>query len=133
MKDIFESSFQRYGYRRIHSSLICEGRIISEKVVRRIMKEEGLYVYQKRWRKYNSYEGEISPEVENLIRHDFRESRPNIKWLTDITEFSIPAGKVYLSPIVDCFDDVISLLNENETSIIHSDRGCHYRWTGWIE
>lgn len=133
MKDIFESSFQRYGYRRIHSSLICEGRIISEKVVRRIMKEEGLYVYQKRWRKYNSYQGEISPEVENLIRHDFRESRPNIKWLTDITEFSIPAGKVYLSPIVDCFDDVISLLNENETSIIHSDRGCHYRWTGWIE
>ena len=26
------------------------------------------------------------------------------KWLTDITEFAIFAGKVYLSPIVDCFD-----------------------------
>lgn len=28
----------------------------------------------------------------------------NQKWLTDITEFSIPAGKAYLSPIIDCFD-----------------------------
>lgn len=26
------------------------------------------------------------------------------KWLTDITEFHIPAGKIYLSPIIDCFD-----------------------------
>ena len=24
-------------------------------------------------------------------------------------------------------------LNENEHPIIHSDRGCHYRWPGWIE
>lgn len=28
--------------------------------------------------------------------------------LTDITEFSIPAGKVYLSPIIDCFDGMVS-------------------------
>ena len=31
----------------------------------------------------------------------------NEKWLTDITEFAIPAGKVYLSPIVDCFDGLL--------------------------
>ncbi|EFG6075247.1 hypothetical protein ACSJAZ_004694, partial [Escherichia coli] len=24
--------------------------------------------------------------------------------LTDITEFQLPAGKVWLSPVVDCFD-----------------------------
>lgn len=28
--------------------------------------------------------------------------RPNEKWLTDITEFKIPSGKVYLSPLIDC-------------------------------
>ena len=27
--------------------------------------------------------------------------------VTDITEFAIPAGKVYLSPIVDCFDGLL--------------------------
>ena len=79
----------------------------------------------------------------------------NEKWLTDITEFAIPAGKVYLSPIVDCFDgllvdwnistspyallvnsmldDVAKLLSVGEKSIIHSDRGVHYRWPGWID
>ena len=79
----------------------------------------------------------------------------NEKWLTDITEFAIPAGKVYLSPIVDCFDgllvnwnistspdallvnsmldDVAKLLSVGEKPIIHSDRGVHYRWPGWID
>jgi transposase InsO family protein len=32
---------------------------------------------------------------------------PNEKWLTDITEFQIPAGKVYLSPMIDCFDGLV--------------------------
>ena len=31
----------------------------------------------------------------------------NEKWLTDITEFQIPAGKVYLSPMIDCFDGLV--------------------------
>ena len=79
----------------------------------------------------------------------------NEKWLTDITEFAIPSGKVYLSPIVDCFDgllvdwnistspyallvnsmldDVAKLLSVGEKPIIHSDRGVHYRWPGWID
>ena len=79
----------------------------------------------------------------------------NEKWLTDITEFAIPSGKVYLSPIVDCFDgllvnwtistspdallvnsmldDTAKLLSVGEKPIIHSDRGVHYRWPGWID
>ena len=79
----------------------------------------------------------------------------NEKWLTDITEFAIPSGKVYLSPIVDCFDgllvnwnistspdallvnsmldDAAKLLSVEAKPIIHSDRGAHYRWPGWID
>jgi transposase InsO family protein len=30
-------------------------------------------------------------------------------------------------------DEAISVLNEVEKPILHSDRGCHYRWPGWIE
>ena len=82
--------------------------IISEKVVRRIMQEEGLIVFQKRRRKYSSYKGEISPEVENLLKRNFHAHKPNSKWLTDITEFSIPAGKIYLSTIINCFDGTIA-------------------------
>ena len=144
-----------YGYRRIHALLKRENIIISEKVIRRIMKEEQLVVKIKRTRKYNSYQGEMSPAVDNLINRNFSASKPNEKWLTDITEFAIPAGKVYLSPIVDCFDgllvnwnistspdallvnsmldDAAKLLSVGEKPIIHSDRGVHYRWPGWID
>ena len=77
---------------------------MSEKVVRRLMKEEHLVVRTVKRRRYNSYFGEISPAAPNLIARDFHAEKPNEKWLTDITEFSLPAGKVYLSPIIDCFD-----------------------------
>jgi transposase InsO family protein len=30
-------------------------------------------------------------------------------------------------------DSTIGTLNENEHPIVHSDRGAHYRWPGWIE
>ena len=141
-----------YGYRRLHAALKGLGRSVSEKVVRRLMKEEHLAVRNiRRWH-YNSYLGEISPAAPNLINWDFHAEKPNEKWLTDMTEFRLPAGKVYLSPIIDCFDGMavtwaigtspsarlvnsmldaaISGLREGERPILHSDRGGHYRWPG---
>ncbi len=69
--------------------------------------EEGLGAKTKKRRKYSSYQGEISPPVPNVLKSDFHANKPNEKWLTDITEFSLPAGKVYLSPILDCFDGLV--------------------------
>ena len=152
--ELFIENKERYGYRRIHALLKREDIIISEKIVRRIMREELLFVKTKKTRKYNSYQGEISSAVENIIDRNFSASKPNEKWLTDITEFALPAGKVYLSPIVDCFDgllvtwsigtspdaslvntmldNAIQLLAPDEKPIVHSDRGAHYRWPSWI-
>lgn len=154
IREEFRAGKGCYGYRRLHAKLKARGRRVSEKVIRRLMKEEQLVVLNTRRRRYNSYMGEISPAVENIIQRDFHADRPNVKWLTDITEFSIPAGKVYLSPIIDCFDGMavswsigthpnaklvntmldqaISQLGEGEHPIVHSDRGGHYRWPGWI-
>lgn len=155
IKELFAQNKNRYGYRRIHVLLKREGIIVSEKIVRRILREENLVVKVKKTAKYNSYAGEVTPAVPNRIERDFSAEKPNSKWLTDITEFAIPAGKVYLSPIVDCFDgflvtwkiglspdatfvntmldDAISRLLPDEKPIVHSDRGVHYRWSGWIE
>ena len=155
VRTVFDGSSSRYGYRRIHSSLKNEELTVSEKVIRRIMREENLSVPNIKRKKFNSYKGEITPAVQNIINRDFHAEQPNTKWLTDITEFHIPAGKIYLSPIIDCFDglpvswtigtspdaelvntmldNAISTLKENECPIIHSDRGAHYRWPGWIE
>ena len=144
-----------YGYRRIYSEIRKSGVVVSEKVIRRIMKEEHLNVPFVKKKRYCSYVGEVTPAVENIINRDFCAQKPNTKWLTDITEFHISTGKVYLSPIIDCFDglvvswtigtspssdlanrmldEAISLLSEGEHPVIHSDRGGHYRWPGWIE
>ena len=102
--EFFEENKQRYGYRRINALLRKEHIIVSEKIVRKIMKDNSLTVQVRRRRKYSLYQGEISEPAENVINRDFHSGKPNDKVMTDITEFSIPAGKVYLSPIVDCFD-----------------------------
>ena len=95
--EIFETNHRCYGYRRLQASLARERVTISEKVVQRLMKQESLIVSRPKRRRFGSYLGEISPAPENLINRDFQAEAPNQKWLTDITEFQIPAGKVYLS------------------------------------
>ena len=107
MADIFERNYRCYGYRRMQASLADQSVTISEKVVRRLMKEERLIAATSKRRRYGSYMGEISPAPDNLLNRDFSASAPNEKWLTDITEFQIPAGKVYLSPVIDCFDGMV--------------------------
>jgi putative transposase len=155
MTDIFERNYRCYGYRRMQASLTKQCMTISEKVVQRLMKQECLVAVSRRRRRYGSYMGEISPAPENLLNRDFSASAPNEKWLTDITEFQIPAGKVYLSPMIDCFDGMVvswsigtrpdaELVNtmldaaiqtvsaSGDRPVVHSDRGGHYRWPGWL-
>ncbi len=151
---LFDENSGRYGYRRIHALLAREATHVSEKVVRRIMAETNLVVIGKKKRKYSSYQGEAYPAAPNLIERNFHADSPNVKWLTDLTEFHIPAGKVYLSPIVDCFDGFLpswtigtspdaelvnsmldiatATLKPDEHPLVHSDRGGHYRWPGWL-
>lgn len=65
--------------------------------------------------KYSSYQGKISPSVTNELQRDFHADKPNEKWLTDITEFAIPAGKVYLSPNLELLRWHGSLLDNRDT------------------
>ncbi|GJG94347.1 IS3 family transposase [Cupriavidus pauculus] len=153
--NIFELNYRCYGYRRIRAALARQQVFLSERVVRRLMKQEGLALAVTKRRRYGSYLGEISPAPENLVNRDLQAAAPNEKWLTDITEFQIPAGKVYLSPVIDCFDGLVvswaigtrpdaelvntmldaaieSVASSDERPVVHSDRGAHYRWPGWL-
>ena len=155
MTDIFARNHRCYGYRRMQASLSRQRICISEKVVQRLMKQECLVAVTPKRRRYGSYLGEISPAPDNLLNRDFSATAPNEKWLTEISEFQIPAGKVYLSPMIDCFDGMVvswsigtrpdaELVNNmldaaietvtasNDRPIVHSDRGAHYRWPGWL-
>ena len=151
------------GYRFVTRALreLPDPVAVSEKVVRRIMREEGLVPrWMRRRRAWSSYAGEPTPAPENLVGRDFHSALPNFLWLTDITEFNVPgAGRCYLSAIRDCFDSSIvawrigahptadlanatladacarlacARLAPGEAPVIHSDRGGHYRWPGWM-
>jgi len=155
MNDIFERNYRCFGYRRMQASLTKQCVNISEKVVQRLMKQECLVAVARKRRRYGSYMGEISPAPDNLLNRDFSASAPNEKWLTDITEFQIPAGKVYLSPMIDCFDGmvvswsigtrpdaelvntmldaaIVTVTASGNRPVVHSDRGAHFRWPGWL-
>jgi putative transposase len=155
MAELFKVNYRCYGYRRLRAALNQKAIYLSEKVVRRLMKQEQLYAATPKRRRYSSYFGEISPAPDNIINRNFHAPNPNEKWLTDITEFQIPAGKVYLSPMIDCFDGMVvswtigtspngdlvnTMLDEaiqtvsdsEDKPIVHSDRGGHYRWPGWL-
>ena len=96
---VFERNHRYYGYRRIRTALGGQKFCLSVKVVQRLMRQKGLIVVVMRRRRCGANLGEISTALENLIKHDSQAVTPNEKWLTDITKFQIPAGKVYLLPM----------------------------------
>lgn len=134
-----------YGYRRVTAKL--EG--VNHKRVQRLIQAMGLQVCTKKRRKYNAYRGEQGKLAPNLLQRDFKANRPNEKWLTDITEFSVKAEKLYFSPILDCFNNeliayglgrsptgalvqnmllqAVRKLPKNTNPILHSDQGIHYQ------
>lgn len=150
----FAESHGRYGYRRIWQVLREQGISACARRVMRVMTRHGITPRLRSRRRYNSYTGEHSPAPANLVNRRFHAQAPNRLWVTDITEFHTKGGKVYLSPVIDCYDGMpvawsigtspnagladtmleqaCATLKDGERPVIHSDRGCHYRWPGWI-
>ncbi|WP_375232420.1 IS3 family transposase [Priestia megaterium] len=150
IKHIFHEHQGRYGYRRITLELGRLGYSINHKTVYRLMKELGLKSLV-RLKKYRSYRGKTGRIASNILKRDFEASKPNEKWVTDITEFHLFGEKLYLSPILDLFNGeiisyhidkrpvfslVTTMLNEafnhlqvGERPILHSDQGWHYQMT----
>lgn len=145
---IFHQHKGRYGYRRITATLNKEGTHINHKRVARIMKECGLKSLV-RIKKYRSYKGQQGKIARNLLKRNFKARKPNQKWVTDVTEFSVSGEKLYLSPIMDLYNgEIVSYsLSERPTfnhtmnmlqkalnrlssdcrPILHSDQGWQYQ------
>ncbi len=95
-------------YRRITAELHKRNFLLNHKTVQRLMKELGL-VCRVRMKKYRSYKGEVGKIAPHLLNRDFHAEKPNQKWVTDVTEFSLFGAKLYLSPILDlCSSDLVS-------------------------
>ena len=145
---IYHENKGRYGYRRITMELRQRGFALNHKTVQRLMKELGL-VCRVRMKKYRSYKGDVGKIAPNLLERHFEAEKPNQKWVTDVTEFSLFGQKLYLSPILDlCSRDIVSYsisdrpvlsmvtqmldkafskLPDGTSLILHSDQGWQYQ------
>ena len=145
---IFKENKGRYGYRRITMEMRNRGYLINHKTVRKLMYSCGIKCEIRR-HKYRSYKGSVGKVAPNILNRNFVATKPNQKWVTDVTEFNVRGEKVYLSPILDLFNgeivsynislhpvfhQVMDMLekafekipNTSET-ILHSDQGWQYQ------
>lgn len=146
--DIFHSNKGRYGYRRVTLDLRNRGFSLNHKTVSKLMLSLGLRC-EVRVKRYRSYKGQVGRIVPNVLERGFKADRPNQKWATDVTEFSIHGTKCYLSPIVDLYnreiisysissrptlelvmgmvDAALAKLPSQADLILHSDQGWQYQ------
>ena len=151
IKEYDESFGHILGYRRMTSWINrLNNKHYSQNRVHRIMRKLGIKsVIRAKSGKYKHSTPEAT--AENILKRDFLASRPNEKWVTDVTEFKWYEGpvkhKLYLSAILDLYDRsivayVVSRRNDNKLTldtfdkaitgnpdakpIFHSDRGFNY-------
>lgn len=168
IKEIFNKHKSRYGYRRITLALRNKGLVINHKRVKRLMSQLGLYGLTPK-AKYKSYKGEVGKTANNKLlvkvvdevkhtttmKRNFKTTKVNEVWLSDVTEFHIPAGKLYLSPILDLHNrEIVSFnvskspsfiqtrdmlnkafdkYNNLEGLIFHTDQGWQYQMYQFIK
>jgi putative transposase len=106
IKSIYHKHKGRFGYRRITDELQNNGMVINHKTVFRLMKLLGLKSIV-RVKKHKSYKGENGKIAPNILQRNFKAVAPNQKWATDVTEFNVSGNKLYLSPIIDLFNQEI--------------------------
>ena len=136
-----------YGVDRIQLALNKREIKCSRRTVYRAMQEGHLLHYRRTPHGITKATDEVQ-EKENIIKRDFSSMRPLTKLLTDISEVQCSDGKLYISPIFDCYNGEIVALEMGDNMkkelcidtvnqlkqrygnlkgvILHSDRGCQY-------
>jgi putative transposase len=93
-----------YGYRRVHQDLADDPEIACcRETVRRVMGEWGLFGRHQRRFVRTTDSNHQEPIAANRLKRDFTATRPDQKWLADITYIRLTVGWLYLAVILDCF------------------------------
>ncbi|PER88123.1 IS3 family transposase [Bacillus cereus] len=137
----------RYGHRKVTALLKRKYNYhLNRKTVQKIMQKKSLQCRVKRKRR-TWINGESRIVVENLLNRNFQATKPNEKWVTDITYLPFGTEMLYLSSIMDLYNneiiayeisnrqDVTLVLKTVEKAIksqqkaeiiLHSDQGAVY-------
>lgn len=155
IQEAYEKSHQTYGYRRIGMWILKnKGQTINHKAVLRLMNSLQIRSVARKRKIYTRMtELDTYHRYDNVLNRDFTASRPNQKWVTDVTYVHTQQGWAYLSTIKDLFDGFIvahQIGNENSLAlvlntikqakekeknfagvILHSDQGHQYTSHGY--
>jgi putative transposase len=145
---VYESSRGTYGSPRIHAALRQTGIRCGRHRVARLMRVHGLKACQKRRKRPVTTQSGGGQVADNTLNREFVATRPNEKWVTDITYIDTREGWLYLATIMDLFSRKIvgwamdnhlktnlteqalqMALNQRQSKaplLHHSDRGCQY-------
>lgn len=148
IENIFEEHpyNDNYGIRRVQIALHQRGIDVGIRRITTVMREKGWLHSRRKPRGITKATTEVQ-QKENLIQQDFRAETPFTKLLTDITVIQCKDSKLYISPILDCYNgEILSLCMDNNmrkelvirtaeaaskkfpirNAILHSDRGSQY-------
>ena len=145
---IFSENRKRYGVRRVHHELLNRWFQVNHKRVQRIMNQLALFGKRPK-EKYHSYKDDVGKVADNIINRDFSTEKPLQKWTTDVSQFNLPWGKCYISPILDMntneiisynlstspnMEQIRDMLNKAferfpsvQGLVMHSDQGWQYQ------
>jgi putative transposase len=134
VRAVHDASKQRYGSPRVLAELKREGFAASKRRVERAMRSMGLSARPPRRFRITTTANERHLVAPNRLARDFTASRPNERWVTDITYVWTNEGWAYVAVILDLFSrlpkDALNMAltrrNTAEGLLHHSDRGCQY-------
>ena len=147
------------GARGIHMRLLHMDVIMNVKKIRRLMKKYGLFCPIRKANPYRRMAAALKTNqiAPNVVNRDFLSRGERKVLLTDITYLFFENGRCYLSTILDAVtrevlafqlsqslqvDFVLQTVEEliqkhgaelDNTTIIHSDQGCHYTSKAFIQ
>ncbi len=102
---VFDDSKQRFGAEKIRITLRECGIHVGKKRIREIMQELGLASVRESAK--NNYRNRQDYLKRNLLNQEFKASRPNEIWVSDITYFKVKDYAVYLCVIIDIFSRIV--------------------------
>jgi len=143
-----DSENDNYGKERMRDALIARGIKAPRDRVSKIMDENGLKQKKKKTPVSLTRADKAAQASENLLKGDFGAEKPNMKYVTDITQTQTAEGPLYISVIFDCFDNsawglemadnmraelvcssltnAVKMNPDMRGAILHSDRGSQY-------
>lgn len=101
VQQIFDESMQRYGAEKIRVVLAESGIHVGKERVRKIMKELNLVSVRENAKR--DYKKRQEYQKRNLLNQNFKATRKNEIWVSDITYFKIKDYALYLCVSLDLF------------------------------